>query len=443
MEGIMNLNFNCPRCGSQKIGKHGFYKCKSGWRRRWRCKECEKTFSRSTLSDQELEESNEEYEKTADELLNREDKRAIHRRARKEIKKLFPEQTDQKYSAEQIIDVLLHIALHNQFLAGGTEQYQEKNNNEQTPSENTIYGRLKQLDPQSTLQGLDLITRTLCEQLKQKGFFNKPVDVAIDEHDWLFYGDGTNEEVVRTKPKEGTNKAYKFMTLCVVTNNIRMTIGVVPMTDTGVVAFRDGVQELVKKAQKRCRIRVLYADRGFYKAPVIELLEQREVNYFVRAYMGKTIKNMYRENDDEVHVDTYTVKRKAGPPYVQVDTRVVIGDSQKEEDQLVAFVTNLGLGEQKGNEFIEQYMDRWGIETSYRMIGQFLAKTTSRKYQIRIGLFVLAVVLYNLWVYENAHLAGRGWIKVSVYSTIITEGNKHTSNKSLLFVLLLSLRKQE
>lgn len=437
----MKFDCSCPRCESQKIGKHGFYKCKSGWIRRWRCKECGKTFSVSTLSDQDLQKETEEHEKTADELLNRKDKRVIYRRAQKNIKKLFPENPDAIYSTEQIIDVLLHIALHNQFLAGGTEQYQEKN--KQTPSKNTIYERLGEFDPEKVLRGLNVITEALCDQLKENGLFNEPVALAIDEHDWLFYGDGDSEGVVRTKPRQGTSKAYKFMTLCVVTDNKRLTIGVVPMTDTGVVAFRNAVLELVQTAQKRCRIRVLYADRGFYKAPVIKVLEDLDVNYFVRAQMGKTIKNMYRGNDDEVHVNTYTVKRKGGKPYVQVDTMVVIGESQAEQDQLVAFVTNLQVGEQEGTEFITRYMDRWGIETSYRMVGQFLPKTTTRKHQIRIGLFVLAVVLYNLWVYENALLAGRGWIKVAMYSVIITEANRDASNEYLFFVWLLSWRKQE
>ena len=47
------------------------------------------------------------------------------------------------------------------------------------------------------------------------------------------------------------------------------------------------------------------------------------------------------------------------------------------------------------------FRKRWGIETSYRMIRKFLAKTTSRRYGIRLLYFYLAVVLYNLWVKLN------------------------------------------
>lgn len=45
-----------------------------------------------------------------------------------------------------------------------------------------------------------------------------------------------------------------------------------------------------------------------------------------------------------------------------------------------------------------------GIETSYRMIGQFFAKTTSGDYMVRVGYFVLAVLLYNVWILLNARV---------------------------------------
>lgn len=47
------------------------------------------------------------------------------------------------------------------------------------------------------------------------------------------------------------------------------------------------------------------------------------------------------------------------------------------------------------------FRKRWGIETIYRMIRKFLAKTTSKHYNVRLLYFYLAVALYNLWVKLN------------------------------------------
>jgi hypothetical protein len=53
---------------------------------------------------------------------------------------------------------------------------------------------------------------------------------------------------------------------------------------------------------------------------------------------------------------------------------------------------------------LKLYKKRWGIETSYRMIGQFFAKTTTDDYAVRVWYFVLAILLYNVWVLLNARV---------------------------------------
>jgi IS4 transposase len=42
------------------------------------------------------------------------------------------------------------------------------------------------------------------------------------------------------------------------------------------------------------------------------------------------------------------------------------------------------------------------IETSYRKVREFLPKTTSRSWLIRIFNFIFACLLYNAWVVLNA-----------------------------------------
>ena len=50
----------------------------------------------------------------------------------------------------------------------------------------------------------------------------------------------------------------------------------------------------------------------------------------------------------------------------------------------------------------ELYGKRWGIETSYRVMDHdFKARTTSKKYVIRLFYFLFCVLLYNLWVLAN------------------------------------------
>ena len=66
--------------------------------------------------------------------------------------------------------------------------------------------------------------------------------------------------------------------------------------------------------------------------------------------------------------------------------------------ELFIFATNTDL---KPKMMRKMFRKRWAIETSYRMINQFLPKTTSKVYSLRKLYFYLAVLFYNLWVFVN------------------------------------------
>jgi len=56
----------------------------------------------------------------------------------------------------------------------------------------------------------------------------------------------------------------------------------------------------------------------------------------------------------------------------------------KEKGKLLAFATNMNISP----EMIRRlFRKRWSIETSYRMVRKFLAKTTLKTYSIRLLYF--------------------------------------------------------
>lgn len=436
----MNNHLICPRCDSQEIGKHGFYEVKAGWRRRWKCKHCEKTFSNSTIDDETLEERAQQQSEALDEIVTEKQKKKIGGRAKDQIETIFSDRKDAKYSIQQILDVLIYIALNGEFLTGGADAYQERKE-EKTPAGNTVYKVLKPLDVEETIKALDVITKQIMKKIEKSDGFQSVCEVAVDEHDWPFYGDDDAEGVIRTKEKNGTTKAYQFMTICVVTDGQRVTLGVVPITDRGAVEIRDAVAKLIEKAQKQVCISCLYADRGFYQALIIKLLKEEGISFCIRAKRGKTIKETFRESPEDVYIGEYTVKRKRAAPYMQVDTTLVV--SKREGKGPIAFVTNMKLDREKANKMVERYRKRWGIETSYRMIRTFLAKTTSRKHQVRVGLFVIAVVLYNLWILENALLTGEERMTAVQYAGVINPLYERSCIEWMLLGMLIGMKQLE
>jgi putative transposase len=68
------------------------------------------------------------------------------------------------------------------------------------------------------------------------------------------------------------------------------------------------------------------------------------------------------------------------------------------------FATNLGVEEKDVFNLFKLYSKRWGIETSYRVKGEFKPKTTSKNYVVRLFYFLFSVCLYNLWVLASIFL---------------------------------------
>ena len=61
-------------------------------------------------------------------------------------------------------------------------------------------------------------------------------------------------------------------------------------------------------------------------------------------------------------------------------------------------VTYLRVVSDVAETFCRRYSRRWQIENEYKSIkGDFLAKTSSKDYRVRLFYFVFAVLLYNIW----------------------------------------------
>jgi len=83
----------------------------------------------------------------------------------------------------------------------------------------------------------------------------------------------------------------------------------------------------------------------------------------------------------------------------QVKFKLVIINDQ--DDVKRAFATNLRVTEDNAKILFQEYGKRWGIETSYRVKQDFKARTTSKKYVVRLFYFMYPSRLYNLWVLAN------------------------------------------
>lgn len=120
----------------------------------------------------------------------------------------------------------------------------------------------------------------------------------------------------------------------------------------------------------------------------------------------------------ETVADEYTMQRKCKPT-ASVDVRVFAVPHRTTEDEHVWFVTNLDVDTSTAKAYAAAFRRRWGIETSYRQIGDFLPRTSSPTFSVRLFYFLFAVSLYNLWVLANVLLSAKRVPKTPQISTRI------------------------
>lgn len=246
----------------------------------------------------------------------------------------------------------------------------------------TVRNHLKQLDPQQLLQ----INQQTIKEMKNKGALTKPLTLAIDWHDIMYYGDPTSEGVVGAMPKNGSCFAYRFATASVLLNGQRMTLAVAPMLDRSALWHVRHLLNCI--AELGLKIKLLLFDRGYYSIDLIRYLDGCGVKYIIHIpWHGKRLE----AGVDCLHTTTTCKKRKSE----QATFRLV---TVRQKGKLLIFATNTSF---RRRWVRKTFRRRWGIETSYRLIGLFLARTTSRLYRLRLLYFFLAVVLYNLWVVWN------------------------------------------
>ena len=273
----------------------------------------------------------------------------------------------------------------------------------------TVRNHLKPQDPLRLLQ----VNQEIVETMKKKGALSQPLVLALDWHDEMYYGDPSAEGVVGTMPKNGSCRACRFATASVLLNGQRLTLAVDPMLDKNLVGHVRHLLECV--FELGVRVKFVLFDRGYYSTALIRYLDSSGIKYIMHIpWHGAPLK----AGEDRMYTTT-THKRRG---VEQATFRLVV---VQQNDKLLVFATNTSL---KPIKLHKTFRKRWGIETSYRMIGLFLAKTTSKRYGLRQLYFFLAVVLYNLWVLKNfrrrLHVsvcALKHWVRFSLVLSVLLD----------------------
>jgi len=237
--------------------------------------------------------------------------------------------------------------------------------------------------------------------------------IACDLHEIPYHGTAAKNHLRGNKSRDGTTRFFVYATACIVEHGHRYTLACtwVQKSDTMVTVLErllDGID------QSAVPIRRLLLDRGFFRNNVLAYLRGRNVPFLMPVmFRGR------KPAPGKAATGWRTfLRKKAGwhQHILMADDQsicinVCVGyksyrhhrTGQRQSKKLV--FAAWGTRETPRRICVE-YRRRFGIEASYRQLGQARIRTSTRDPILRLFFVGLALVLRNLWAWLQGLLFG-------------------------------------
>jgi Transposase DDE domain len=246
---------------------------------------------------------------------------------------------------------------------------------------------------------------------------------AIDYHCRPFYGDSNTPGVRGGKREAGTNFFWTFATLTLLTPGQRYTLALVPVPKGQTPA--QTVELLLGQAERSgVPLRYLLLDKGFYDGETVALLQGKGVRFVVplvrrgdEEKLSGTTRFFQRGCSTGWYGHGWTAEprrpdeqtgevRRLGKIEVRVSV-CVLNRGRRSNWVFAAWGIDWPPG-----MVARRYRARFGIETSYRQLGQVLACTTSKDGRVRLLLVGLALLLRQYACRVEQQQGARWWSEV-------------------------------
>ena len=222
--------------------------------------------------------------------------------------------------------------------------------------------------------------------------------VSIDFVDNPYHGDADEKgDLCRMAPKDGTTTCHRYCTAYVVSNGKPVTLAMTYVRSDESEA--DAVERILDRvAAYPFEIDLLLADRGFYNERIIR--RSREIAATVIPVKEKGDRMDEKLDTHKSYMTTYRMykdrERELRFP-LAVCVSYQAGDRNKHGEIVRGYVA-CGLQNQSAKRIEELYRKRSAIETSYRLVRQARATTTTRDPVIRFAFMLVSALLENLWL---------------------------------------------
>lgn len=260
------------------------------------------------------------------------------------------------------------------------------------PSLDTVHRHVAQLDRHTVVDTVNTRLSEIAAHARQRRLIprKKKVDLAIDCTDLPYYGDPNTPGVVGGKPKKSTRWFFRFATICIVEDEYRFPLGVIPVDQLRNSDLTEVVTDLLKLASRHVSVKVLMIDRGFHSVKLFKRMKEVGVRWLMPAKNSKRVKEGMKELVESA--------RQGGPKSKRIPLRGEDGEVQVTLMVEWSRKKRTWLGYLSDRKMkVKRYGKRWGIETKYRDVNRSRGWTTSKSWVVRVLLYGFGMLVNGVW----------------------------------------------
>jgi len=266
------------------------------------------------------------------------------------------------------------------------------------PSEGTVRHRLKEF----SLGELEEQANAILQARVKDALPRRKLKIAVDYHRVPYHGEPLEEDhVVRKNARHGTTRFFCYATAYVVLNKHRYTLALkYCRRGESHVEVLDYL--LAQLEELGIEVEVLLLDREYFNCQVINYLQSREIPFIMPCIMrGKSGGLRKLCKGRRSYSTTYTLKSPHGNATFQVNVvvRYARGRWGRHGIEYLLFAVSGVDVEPRRTHHV--YRRRFGIESSYKLMGLARGRTSSRSPVLRLLYVLIAFLLVNLWIYAQ------------------------------------------
>lgn len=260
----------------------------------------------------------------------------------------------------------------------------------------SLHRRVMQLDERTLKRSYEVVVNKYLRKLKLGH-----VELAIDNKKDFYYGD--NKLSSRgIKCERGTSQAWEYVVLSIV-SPIKLPLMAVRYPQ-GADLTNCCIELLNYAKTLPFKIDLVYFDRGFYIAKLIDYLENKNggspLPYLIFVREDSAIKRYVAQTESLgvfEHTFKYPLKKSTWKPTTTIVVCKRAGQNKKGEWYNMSFATN----QKPSRELVRKYKTRWNIETGFRIMEEGKIMTKSNNPIIRLFYFLLRCLFHLMWSVHN------------------------------------------